>query len=1023
MTEQSAIVRENILLVAGQEPIQVGSTAWYGWLDQASSFRYESHGNSFSARCERFQRGGRYWRAYRRVAGKLRRSYLGRSADLSAERMHQAAIQLASEHDSAARLEAALPSLLTRSSLPPEQQFSPHPASTVLLESKLRPPDIRRVAVMRAVLLERLLLAFQHRLLLLVTPPGWGKTTLLAQAAQLSPHPGIAWLTLDEADNDPLRFWSYVLTALARVEPALAPATMALQNTLQPRMDYILAQVINTLTSAEQHASKIILVLDDYHTISEISIHTALEKLIEQIPNRLHIIIASRVAPALPLARWRAAGHVFELRAPDLRFGVDEGQQLLEAVLGKPLAAEQVHSLIERTEGWAAGLHLAGLALRAEGDHSAASTTELWPFARSAGHPFIVDYLTSEILRQQSEAMQSFLLRTAILDKMCAELCADLCVEHLPAQRSDIEEAQLTLQNLEQANMFVLALDDQRHWFRYHQLFADALRTHLRQHEPELYHSLHRQAMHWYETQLAQGKTDLIHAAIEHGLTAALYTRVAELLRIHGEYMLWERGETHALGRWLGMIPRHVLSEYPELILLEAWSQLVSVNLEAVEACLREIVRRDDLRFAADVAALRSFVLRLNGDLAGTIELAYLALARIPNKHSPLRYVTAMNLVNTYMLNGEIHQATSTMQNLREDIRGWAMPAALKLLIGPNLVEAALLILQGRPREAKYMLEDMLQSQPRFLDGIGLRGADAIAMTEVCYILGELSEAERWGHLAVEQGRRSWNSDILQGAYGMLARIARAKGDLPTSKVMFARMYDLVLNYKVAHITRSLELAVAWEALLDGDTRPAHQELFQRAMHPDDSIDAAHFDEYDLMARVALAEQRWETALQLAQRLYTLAHDNGYVLRELAMERLQALVLAGAGRQQEALALLSHVVARTFETGMLQPLLEDGERMRALLMAYVRSLNHNPDLQRSIRRLLPRFPSALTNPDPLDSSLTGLTDREREVLRLVRLGHSNRQIAADMVVTIATVKKHLGSIFSKLGVSKRAELL
>ncbi len=1021
MIEHLAIVRENTLYVTDKLPIQVGSAAWYSWLEEALTFRYQHGTLSFSARCERFQRGGRYWRAYRRVAGKLRRSYLGRSEDLSVEKLHHAAIQLASHNDVQMRVEAAVPPVLSRQAIA-QAQLVTRPGAAPLLESKLRPPDVRRAAVMRPNLLEQLQSVLQHRLVLIVTPPGWGKTTLLAQTVQASQHSSIAWLTLDEADNDPLRFWGYVLVGLARIEPALEPAAAALQNTFQPRLDYILAQVINTLIITERSAPKVVLILDDYHIIHEASIHAGLEMLIDQIPERLHLVIATRSAPPLPLVRWRAAGYIHELRAPDLRFGLQEGAELLHSVLGRSLIAEHVAALVERTEGWAAGLHLAGLALRVEGDQPIKKAAELWPFARSAEHPFIVDYLTSEIVRQQPEAMQSFLLRTSILDKMCAELCAELCSEQLPTQLADIEIAQATLQNLERANMFVLALDEQRHWFRYHQLFADALRTHLRQHDPELYAILHRRAMYWYEQKVVLGNTELIHAAIEHGLVAGLYQQTAALLSKHGDYLLWTRGETHTLLRWMNIFPRQVLSDYPDLILLEAWSHLVSVNLEAVETCLREIVRRDDLRFAADVAALRSFILRLNGDLSGTIELSYLALARLPNKHNPLYYLTAMNLINTYILNCELKQAISTTSNLLEDIRGWNIPPALNLLIGPHLVESSLLVLQGRPREAKKLLEDMLVgNHHKIPSSVGLLGAEAISMAEACYMLGELDQSRQWAEIATEQAQSSWNSDILQGAYYMLSRIARAKGDSVRAMDMFQRMYALVHNYNVPHITRSLELAAAWEALLNGDTGPANQEIFQRGMHEHDSIDGAHFENYELMARIAFAEQRWESALQLAQRLYALAHSHGYVLRELSMQRLQALALARAGRQQEALAIISHVVSQTLETGLIQPLLEEGEQMRSLLMAYLRSQSHQPELQHAIRRLLQRFPPTDTNTED-SSSIAALTTREREVLRLVRAGRSNPQIAAEMVVTVATVKKHLSSIFAKLGVSRREGL-
>lgn len=402
-----------------------------------------------------------------------------------------------------------------------------------LLATKFFIPSPSHALIPRPRLTAQLSASLQHKLTLTSAPPGYGKTTLLSAWVQSLPsgNPHVAWVSLDEGDNDPLRFWEYVLTALDNCKPGLCTFLLTFLHMEQSlSVHYLLTALINTLVNQTE---QFLLVLDDYHVISEPEVHGSLTYLLEHLPPQLHIILATRADPPLSLSRLRAHDQVFEVRTEQLRCTTEEALAFFTQAMRMTLMSEEIREVEVRTEGWMAGLQLLALSMRGRTDPSVL-------LAEVHGtHRYILDYLTDEVLRQQPTALQTFLLRTSILERLCASLC-----DRLMGQSG----SQLVLEHLEQANLFVVALDERRQWYRYHTLFAEALRYRLQQTEGEAVAALHLRASQWYAE---QGN---LHEAVRHAVSAGDWKRVADLIE-PARAVIWSSHEHATLRRWLEQSP------------------------------------------------------------------------------------------------------------------------------------------------------------------------------------------------------------------------------------------------------------------------------------------------------------------------------------------------------------------------------------------------------------------------------------------------------------------------------------
>ncbi len=575
MAKMTPIVQGDTLAYQQQghdQVLVVDTPDWYAWLATASTFAFTSDISSFTVRKERAgnKRGGWYWKAYRTQHGKLSSIYLGKSEALTLERLNEAARTLAhvsgiAAASGTARADMASPA---RSSV----------LNDPLLATKLHIPRPPSQLVRRSHLIERLQQTVERQLTLVAAPAGFGKTTLLSTWLQEAPV-STAWVSLDSEDDDPTRFWSYTLTALDAVHLGLGAIGLPLlQSSQPPPLEIILTAIINSLATL---SGDVVLVFDDYHVINAQSIHASVTFLLDHLPARLHLVIATRADPPLPLARLRTRGQLVEIRSTDLRFTREEATSFLNQTSGMEFSTEDITALETRTEGWIAGLQLAALSL--QGRKDIANFMQ----AFTGSHRFVVDYLTQEVLTRQPAEVQSFLLQTAILERLCGSLCEAVTGE--PA-------GQAMLERLEEANLFLLPLDDERQWYRYHQLFAEMLRQRLQRMHPDRVAQLHQRASAWY------AQHELIGEAIHHALAAADFAQAARLVE-QAFNSLVRRGEIATLQRWVAALPDELVRSRVEVAVLQGWLLFVSGKHEAAEQHLQDIERRFGINDVADTYA------------------------------------------------------------------------------------------------------------------------------------------------------------------------------------------------------------------------------------------------------------------------------------------------------------------------------------------------------------------------------------------------------------------------------------
>src|SRR5579875_2482231 len=604
--------------------IDLNGPAWFDWLGGIASFSFQSRsGDTCTIRKEIVQRGGAYWYAYRRAGGRMVKRYLGRTADVSLARLEEVAAALASRaadelaSDRAAHaVPAAEPGPKGRRGVTANDALP----SPVILSTKLHVPRAPSRLLSRPRVFQRLDRGLERPLTVLAAPAGFGKTTALCAWLPRVPGPA-AWVSLDAGDNDPIQFWTYVLTALESAHPGLATPPLAmLQLPHPPPLATVLRTLINAIAAL---ADDVVLVLDDYHLITAPAIHESIALLLAHPPPQLHLYLASRSEPPLPLARLRAYDQVSEIRADDLRFQPDEVAAWLGEVMGLRLSAEDTARLAERTDGWAAGLQLAAVSLQGPPDPSR--------FIASFGgsHRYVLTYLGDEVLAAQPPEVQSFLVQTAILERLCGPLCDALTGQH---------DGQAMLIRLEQANLFLIRLDDEGRWYRYDHLFRDLLRHRLREERSAEIPDLHRRAAGWLEGE------GLIVEAVEHLLAIPDMEEAARLIEEAARGML-ARNECAAVLSLVGRLPEEAIAARPRLCLYYAGALLSSGWLDDAEhwvaraeswfasaAEQKDSATRDsDGRdLDGEVASLRAALAAMRADAARAIHYAQIALETLP---------------------------------------------------------------------------------------------------------------------------------------------------------------------------------------------------------------------------------------------------------------------------------------------------------------------------------------------------------------------------------------------------------
>jgi len=857
--------------------------------------------------------------------------------------------------------------------------------SAPLLTTKLYLPPPRRAIVPRPHLIARLDagLRLGHRLTLISASAGSGKTTLLG--AWAAAHTlGFAWLSLDEDDNDPARFWAYVVAALQTVCPPLGQTVLPmLQGPQPPPARDILATLLNEAAALSE---PIALVLDDYHLISECAIHEGVAFLLDHLPRQLHLVIATRVDPSLPLARLRARGQLTELRAADLRFTVEETALFLNRVMGLALRSEDVAALETRTEGWIAGLNLAALSLQGcEDTHTFVETF-------TGSHHYILDYLIEEVLSRQPQPVQRFLLQTSVLDRLCAPLCDALTGEPNGTEM---------LAQLRQANLFTIPLDDERRWYRYHHLFGDLLRKRLKQAtSPDQVNALHRRASQWYE------ENGLLEPAVKHAQAAGDFARIAVIAEQAATASLLDARLTTLL-RWVDVLPQEAQRAHPRLQVYRAWALFMNGHLDAAQhalgdcrqtlATLPQSPENDALRHALtrlldtiDMIA-QGFMYNLDDKIAAAIQVCGQARGlALADGHGFLAAQATEGLALAYYHQGRLR---ASAQSCRQVINLAAQNAAQAPLGATGYVELAGIHIEWND----------LQEAASLLD-------QALALCREWGITQTLSEA----HTA--QSRLFQAKGNIDGAWEALDKareFSSMEGDRSLVNFRLATQ-QARLNLQAGAPDKAVRWVEEIKAAVAADERGQQLPVaFVGTLQT-------------LLARASLAQGKAEAALAALAPLLTPAEVAGAFLRVIELCALKALALHALGDTPAALVALERSLTLAEPEGFVRVYLNEGAPMAALLREaaargiqaeYVGKLLAAFEVWEygSMGDILPHS-HAPTLPDPL-------TPRELDVLHCISQGLSNEDIAEKLVIALNTVKRHTSSIYGKLNVKSRTQAI
>ncbi len=884
-----------------------------------------------------------------------------------------------------------------------------------LLATKLRVPPVRGDRLARPRLLRRLEEAAARPLLLVSAPPGFGKSTLLAEWTAASGRP-VAWVSLDPDDNDPSRFWRYVAAAIDQVHPGLQELLVPLLRAPNPPSPEVVAgRIVNELAARPDAFT---LVLDDFHVIRSPAIHEGLVRLLERLPASTQVVLSSRTDPPLALASLRARGRMTELRAGDLRFTPDEAAELLLEAWGLDLPAASAAALAERTEGWAAGLQLAALSLRTASD----------PVRLIAGftgsHRYVLDYLTEEVLERQRDLVRDFLLETSILERLTGPLCDAV------TGRSD---GQRMLEDLERANLFLVALDEERRWYRYHRLFLELLRLRLHERSAERVPELHRRAATWCDVH------GLVDDAVRHALAAGDARWAAQIVEHHVDEVL-ARGEGVTLRRWLAALPGEVVRTRPGLCLVQAiaafnagrlapadaWLDDAERALAAQEAAADPVARGSVLeKVPATIATTRASLAIARGDPGRARELA--ERAPVDGDEGGAMLSVRWNLALADWMDGRPADAERQLAGLVAEGRSSGMP---HLALSAGAILGRVQRAQGRLGAALRTYQDGLElGAPAGGPVVATVGEAHVGMAEVLYQRDQLDDALHHVGEGIELCRQLTSTQALATGLTTLAWIRQALGDPAAARQSMEEAYHVLPSPEIVSLANPVPAERARLLLAQGDVAAAADWVEERGLRASDEPAYAREREYLVLVRLLLARGAAASALDLLDRLRRPAEAQGRIASVIEVRLLAALATAARGDGAAALAALASALAHGRAEGYVRVFADEGQPMAALLGGLLAGgRRHAPvsvedvpaDYVRRLLRAIQRAPAAPAAPRAA-ALVEPLTARELEVLALLAGGRSNREIADRLFVTLDTVKKHVTHVLDKLGAGNRTE--
>jgi LuxR family maltose regulon positive regulatory protein len=885
----------------------------------------------------------------------------------------------------------------------------------MLLATKLHIPPLRPTLVARPRLFSKLQQGLGSRLILVSAPAGFGKTTLLSAWLAAGSRPA-GWISLDAGDNDPVRFLAYLVAGLESAVPGCTGATgEVLGSSKPPPIETILTILVNELCTLP---GPTVLVLDDYHVIDTPAIHEAITFLVDHGPPNVCLVVATRADPPFPAARWRSCGQLLDLGSDDLRFTAEETALFVNEMMALDLDADDLATLEARTEGWIAGLQMAALSMQDRADRS--------QFVRSfsGSHRYILDYLLEEVLDRQSPDVQRFLLQTSILERLCAPLCD--AVTGRP-------DSQPLLEQLERSNLFLVPLDDERQWYRYHRLFSDFLANSLARSEEIEPTILHSRASEWFDSH------NLVSEAINHAFASGRLDYAADLVERHAMSAVI-RSELVTLSRWLERLPREIVRQRPWLCVYQAWIRYWVGPREDAEEWLhaaeratsaRPLPSGDDEhepdwnRLGGHIAAIRAYRALENEEIQRGMELARESLALLPETEF-IRYAGAIALGIAHWARGEVEATKDAFLQARSAAHksgNRSVAAAATCYVGIQETR------QGRLHQAASTYRQSL-SLAVGSDGRQLlaAGYPLVKLADLYREWNDLEAAEE--HLArgLRLCQRWGHADALAEGYIARARLCLAQQDLPGMHKALTKTEQLVRDVGVdPWLGCWLDDCRIRYWLARGDLEAAIR--WSRSSGPPLEADLSFLRDLDHinLARVLVAWGASESSLdilsrarRLLDRLVSAATSAGWIHETIRILLLQALVHQGRDESTQALASLEYALALAEPGGYVRTFTDEGPAIQGLLGKAL-AQQVAPDY---VERLLAAFGTESVLSPAIQAGLVEpLTGREQEILQLLAAGLSNREIAAQLFLAVGTVKTHVHNIYGKLDARSRAHAI
>lgn len=891
-----------------------------------------------------------------------------------------------------------------------------------ILATKLNIPLCRPGLVPRPHLIERVNEGLTRKLTLISAPAGFGKTTLVSMWTAQASMP-VAWLSLEEQENDLTRFLAYIITAIQGVDPEIGKDAQAILQTPQlPSYETILTGVINDLEVSDQH---IALVLDDYHLIHTRVVHEAVGFLLEHLPPQTHVVMITRADPPLPIPRLRGMRELTELRAADLRFTLAEASDFLEQVASLSLSGDDVAALQNHTEGWVAALQMAALSMQGRED------IRSFIASFTGSHQYIADYLTEEVLSQQTKEIRSFLLQTSILDRMTSSLC-DAVLHDLGDTRSSVWDqmklpdscfqSQTILEQLKDSNLFIMPLDDNRHWYRYHRLFRDLLLIKLQQLTPDLVPDLHRRASDWFE------RAGLLSDAIEHALSARDFEHASHLMAQVGEEMLM-RSEVGTLNRWLERLPEETLNEHPHLYLFHTCTlMLTGATPEIVEARLRNIGEQGGAH-SARAAAIRAYLALYQGDFSSAWELSRLAWEQIPEDDRFMRGILSLIFGFSLLAKGDLNAGTKYLSDIARTSRD--VENVMVEII--TLCHLARLRMRAGDLTAAHDLYQRAIEETTDEKGhhLPIVGEAFLGLAEVWFQWNDLEKAEEC-ILKYIQLTEAWSPVVALEGFLALARVRQAQGRGVEVRPLVEKARKLALQFEITELDDLMvDVYDARLSLAQGDVQAAARWVEGRNVDLS-SFDSEHWVEQEgtisehlrkyallILARIHIAQGEPQRALEILTPLLSVMkslHRTDLVLETLI---LQAVAHQVSGNSKEALTVLKDALSLGEHGNYVRIFIDEGPVMAKLLYEAAKQ-GISPEYCGKLLGCLTHIDHDDQSQSPLESEMIEpLSSREIEVLTLIAEGLSNREIAERLVISLGTVKVHARNIYGKLGVSNR----